>query len=77
LRKCNKKVASDFVAEYQKALTTIRKQPFFRIFYKDFRGYPLKKYPFIVFYQIQEKEKLILVKSVFHTAQNPDKYNDF
>jgi toxin ParE1/3/4 len=34
----------------------------------------MKKFPFIVFYTIDEELKIIIIKAVFHTSQNPIKY---
>ncbi len=34
----------------------------------------MKKFPFIVFYTIDEDLKIIVIKAVFHTSQNTDKY---
>jgi len=71
------KIAANFVVEYERALSTLKKNPHFRVYYRDFRGYPFKKYPYIIFYQINEDEKIVLVKAVFHTSQDPGKYKYF
>jgi len=34
----------------------------------------MKKFPFIVFYTIDEELKIIIIKAVFYTSQNPIKY---
>ncbi|MDR1783865.1 MAG: type II toxin-antitoxin system RelE/ParE family toxin [Dysgonamonadaceae bacterium] len=31
----------------------------------------------MIFYQINEDEKIVLVKAVFHTSQDPEKYKYF
>ena len=68
------KVARNFVNDYKRVLNVLKHNPYFRVYYKDFRGVPLKKYPFIVFYQINTDRRLILIQAVFHTAQNTQKY---
>lgn len=55
-------------------LDTLSKNPFFEIRYKDYRGLPTKKFPFIIFYFIDEKVKTVYVMSVFNTSLNPSKY---
>jgi hypothetical protein len=55
-------------------LDTLSKNPFFEIRYKDYRGLPTKKFPFIIFYFIDETVKTVYVMSVFNTSLNPSKY---
>lgn len=55
-------------------LDTISANPFFEIRYKDYRGLPIKKFPFIIFYFIDEEMKTVYVLSVFNTSLNPSKY---
>ena len=53
------KVAQNFVKDYEQTLQKIKQNPFFQRYYKNFRGLPLKKYPYIIFYQVDENRKLI------------------
>lgn len=39
--------------------------------YKDFRQAALKKFPYVVLYEFEENT--VIIYSVFHTSQNPDK----
>lgn len=59
------------IDEHIEALT---KNPFFQIRYEDYRGFPTKKFPFIIFYFIDEKLKMIYILSVFNTSLDPLKY---
>lgn len=34
----------------------------------------MKKFPYVVFYTIDEVIKVIIIKGIFHTSQNPNKY---
>lgn len=68
------KVAKNFVENYLKTVEKIKRNPFYKVYYKNFRGLMLKKYPFIIFYQVDEIEKIIYIKAVFHTSQKPEKY---
>lgn len=43
----------------------------FRIHYQNFRGCVVKRFPFSVFYSIEESE--IVVHSVFDNRQDPEK----
>ncbi|WP_374398757.1 type II toxin-antitoxin system RelE/ParE family toxin [Flavobacterium sp.] len=55
-------------------IESISKNPFFQIRYKDYHGLPVKIFPYIILYFIDEKEKTIYVLSVFNTSQNTTKY---
>lgn len=68
------KIAQKFIQDYETTLNQLQKISCFRTYYKDFRGIPLKFFPYIVFYQMDSEKKQILVKGVFNTYQNPAKY---
>ncbi len=53
---------------------TLIKSPFFQIRYKDYHGFPIHKFPFIIFYYIDENLKTIFIISIFNTALNPINY---
>ena len=61
---------NDYKITFKEILTT----RYFKLFFEEFRGKPMKKFPFIIFYTVDETEKVIIIKAVFHTAQHPDKY---
>lgn len=43
----------------------------FQLRYKTLRMVPVEKFPFLVFYQIDEDKKLVAVAGVLHTSRNP------
>ncbi|TPG43831.1 type II toxin-antitoxin system RelE/ParE family toxin [Flavobacterium pectinovorum] len=55
-------------------IDTLTLNPFFQVKYKDYHGIPTKKFPFIIFYFINEKLKTIYILSVFNTSLDPAKY---
>jgi toxin ParE1/3/4 len=55
-------------------IESIAKNPFFQIRYKDYHGLPVKIFPYIILYYIDEKEKTVYILSVFNTSQNTTKY---
>jgi len=61
----------EIVDEY---LNILAKNPFFEIRYKDYRALPIRKFPFIIFYFIDEKIKTVYIMSVFNTSLSPSKY---
>jgi plasmid stabilization system protein ParE len=67
-------VAKLFIEDFKETFKDIKKTKYFQFFFKDFRGKPMNKFPFIVFYTIDEGLKIIVIKAVFNTSQNTDKY---
>lgn len=55
-------------------IESIAKNPFFQIRYKDYHGLPVKIFPYIILYFIDDKEKIVFILSVFNTSQNTNKY---
>lgn len=74
--KVSDKVATMFIDDYKKTFNDIRNVLYFKFFFKNFRGKALKKFPYIVFYSLDEQQKAIIINAVFHTSQNTDKYTD-
>lgn len=48
--------------------------PYFQKRYKDFHGIPLKQFPFILLYKIDEDKRIIKILSCFHTSRDSKKY---
>jgi toxin ParE1/3/4 len=67
-------VVGNFIQEIERTYRILSTFPFFKIYYKNFRGLPLSNFPFILFFEIDEDKKIILVKALFNTYQNTDKY---
>ncbi|NHN26929.1 type II toxin-antitoxin system RelE/ParE family toxin [Flavobacterium jejuense] len=47
----------------------------YQIRYKDYHGLPMKIFPFIILYFVDELDKTIYIMSVFNTSMNPKKYS--
>ncbi|MGO4707715.1 type II toxin-antitoxin system RelE/ParE family toxin [Chryseobacterium sp. 2TAF14] len=67
-------VVSNFERQLSKAYDKLERNPFFQIRYDDVRVLPLKKFPYIILFHIDELKKIVYVISVFCTHQNPEKY---
>ena len=52
----------------------IVKAPFFQVRYKDYHALPIRKFPFIILYFINEETETVFIISVFNTFLNPTKY---
>ncbi len=60
--------------ELDTAYEAISINPHYKIRYKNVAGFPLKKFPYLLLYTIDESEKSVYIYSVFNTYLNPDKY---
>lgn len=61
----------EFLDCVENAVKSILENPeIYRMYYSDFRGTVIRRFPFTVFYTIEDSE--IIVHSVFDSRQNPD-----
>lgn len=65
-----------FHNDVKSTFIAIRKNPLFQIRYKNIRCIPLKKFPAMVHYTVDESKKRIVVRAVFHTSKNPKKWGE-
>lgn len=69
------KVADFFFQRISLSLEAIRSNPLLSpLVYKTIRKFVVKKFPFIIYYQI--KETTIRVIAIFHTSRNPQIWNE-
>ncbi len=61
------------VKAHLKKLTT---SPFFQIRYDKTRCLPLKKFPYMIHFTIDEKNQKVIVHAVFNTAKDPKIWKD-
>jgi mRNA-degrading endonuclease RelE of RelBE toxin-antitoxin system len=60
--------------EIENAYVTLKTNPFFQIRSKHYRALPLKKYPYLIFFEVLEKERIVKVLSFFNTPQDHKKW---
>ena len=70
----SKKVADNVIKDFRKSIKITSDNPYFKIWFEEFRAKPLVKYPLLIFFSFDNKENIILIARVFHTSQNPEKY---
>jgi hypothetical protein len=64
-----------FLETIEDHILIIAKNPFFfKIRYKDYHAFPIKKFPFILFFFIDEKLQTVYIMSMFNTFLNPSKF---
>ena len=67
-------VLEHFNDRLDKAFLRLEINPFFQKRYRNVRGLPLIKFPYIVFFEVLEETKTVYIISVFCTEQDPKKY---
>lgn len=56
-----------------KHIATIGKNPFYQLRYKDYRALPIKKFPYIIVFYVNENTNTVFISAVFNAKQNPKK----
>ena len=57
-------------------IDSLAKNPHFEIRYDTVHCLPLKKFPFMIHFTINETQKLVTVRAVFHTSLNPTNWKN-
>jgi plasmid stabilization system protein ParE len=64
--------------KFHKAVLThfdsLTKNPHFEIRYDNVLCLPLKKFPYMVHFTVDEVQQIVTVRAVFHTALNPKEW---
>ena len=73
--KDNPNVADIFFQSINLSLENVKQYPFsFPEIHKNVRKYVVKKFPFVIYYQVTES--VIRIIAIFHTSRNPEIWND-
>lgn len=67
-------ISNKFMENVEKTYHYLSINPFYSIRYKNYRAITITKFPFLLFFTIDEENKMVYVLSCFQTAQNPEKY---
>lgn len=54
------------------AIKSIRKNPFYTIRYDYIRCFPLNKFPFMLHFTVDEKEKIVFLHAIINTSKKPE-----
>jgi toxin ParE1/3/4 len=66
------KLGFDFFDELSEALGTLEQNPkLFAVRFKAVRAIPLKRFPFLIYYEILDSENRVIVLGALHTSRNP------
>lgn len=73
-RFASKKIAGIFYQSILNAEATLKNVNYFEKIYQDFHRLPIRKFPYILIYKIENKTNYIKIYRLFQTSQNPSKY---
>jgi len=63
-----------FIKSVKQKIDKIEESPeLFAVKHKSYREARVPSFPYLIIYRVYNKEKIVRVFSVFHTAQNPKK----
>ncbi len=72
--KISNKVSKSFLKEIKNTYKSLKINPFYQIRTEKYRAIPLSKFPFLIFFEVDETKKTIKVVALFNTHQNPENY---
>lgn len=52
----------------------LKSNPYYQIRYSNVRCIPLRKFPFMVHFTVDEQNSLVVIRAVFNTSLNPEKW---
>lgn len=61
-----------FYNELDKCFESLEVSPFFQFRYKDIRCLPLKKFPYMIHFTVDETKNTVYVHAIINCYQNPD-----
>ena len=72
--KISRKNATNFGKDVKSAIGHLGINPFYELRTERFRAFPLKNFPFLQFFEVDEQAKEVKVVAIFNTNQNKEKY---
>lgn len=63
----------NFITELIAVYNSLKTNPFFRVRYKNVRALKIKRFPYSLYFIINENQNTIRVLSCFHNKRNPNK----
>ena len=60
-----------FYTSVNQSLSSISKNPFYKIIYKNFRQYKILEFPYYIHFIVDELYDEVLIFSIYHTKRKP------
>ncbi|MBP6456504.1 MAG: type II toxin-antitoxin system RelE/ParE family toxin [Chitinophagaceae bacterium] len=73
-KKANAVIALNFYNELQNCYSILESNPYFQIRVKNYRALPMKNFPYLIFFELLEKENKVKILAVFQSQQDTEKY---
>ena len=70
----NDKVFVSLYDDIEQAYDALKLNPFYQVRSKHYKALPLKHFPYLLFFEVLEKQRIVKVLALFNTSQNPEKY---
>lgn len=70
----SKKVAKAFLKDLISTYNTLKLNPFYQFRNQKYRAIPLKKFPYIIFFDLNEVNFEIKIVAIFNTHQDSSKH---
>lgn len=64
------KVLKNFNNQFDASINKIINNPYFQKRFKQVRALPVKKFPYIIFYEVDHKEKIIYTFRFLHSSES-------
>ncbi len=68
------KAPQKFVYALKDSFDILASNPFFNIRYKNIRGLKLKRFPYSLYFVVNESENTVRILACFHNKRHPDKH---
>lgn len=65
-------LGTKFENNLYRRMMVLRENPFFQIRYDNVHCLPMRNYPFMIHYTVDETQKRVIIRSVFNTYRNPE-----
>lgn len=69
----NPNAPKNFITSLHNTYTILVTNPFFRVKYKNVRALKIKKFPYLLYFVINESKNSVKILACFHNKQNPNK----
>ena len=69
----NFNAAKKFYLQIQETYSTLAKNPYYQIRYKMIRCIPIKGFPYMFHFSLNEKSNCVQIHPLIHTSMNPEK----
>jgi toxin ParE1/3/4 len=63
----------NFITILKETYSILEENPFSRIRYKNIRAVKIKKFPYLIYFVINETNSTVRILSCFHNKRNPQK----